>query len=185
MKPEVAAIRETPNGRSSMRADSHWPQILTAVEDRNVRPADLVRLILKEMSLACRELHAVSGHSSLEFKLKPLVAEVHALRTLADTVRYETELAVETDIVNLDGPKFRYVLSELMTAFKDSIREAGYDVEASNRILRAFRDNVSVREPDIRRKIKNVTAQSEGAEASVWPTPRPANGQPASEGPTK
>jgi uncharacterized protein YabE (DUF348 family) len=100
-------------------------------------------------------------------------------------VRYETELAVETDIVNLDGPKFRYVLSELMTAFKDSIREAGYDVEASNRILRAFRDNVSVREPDIRRKIKNVTAQSEGAEASVWPTPRPANGQPASEGPTK
>jgi hypothetical protein len=78
------------------------------------------RLILKEMSLAGRDLHAVSGHSSLEFKLKPLVAEVHALRTLAETVRYESELTVETDIVDLDGPKFKYVLSEITTVFKES-----------------------------------------------------------------
>ena len=34
------------------------------------------------------------------------------------------------DIVDLDGPKFKYVLSELTTVFKDSIRDAGFDSEA-------------------------------------------------------
>jgi hypothetical protein len=169
MKPKVAAIQGRSNGPTSTRADSHWPEILAAVEDRSVRPAEFVRLILMEMSLVCHELQTLSGHSSLEFKLKPLLAEVHALRTLAETTRYATELAVQTDTVNLDGPKFSYLLRAMLDVLKESVLKAGYDANAWNSILRVFRDKIVQREPEIRRNMKKIAAFPEGAEASVWP----------------
>jgi hypothetical protein len=151
MNPNVAAIQGRSNGT---RAGSHWSEILAAVEDRNVRPAELVRLILMEMSLVCHELQTLSGHSSLEFKLKPLLAELHALRTLAETTRYMTELAVQTD--NLDEPKFQYFLSALLEIFKDSVRASDCGQLIEETIFKFLRRNMERREPEIRLEIKKI-----------------------------
>lgn len=170
MIPEGAAIPGTSNGTTGTRADSHWPEILAAVQDRKVPPAEFVRLILMEMSLVCHELQTLSGHSSLEFKLKPLLAEVHALRTLAETTRYAIELAVKTDTVNTDGPKFQYLMGEVIAVFKESARQAGCDNFRWGTIYRFLRDNIDRQAPEIRRKMERVTAFPEGVEAAVWPT---------------
>jgi hypothetical protein len=171
MNPNVAAIRGRSNGT---RAGSHWPEILVAVEDRNVRPAELVRLILMEMSLVCHELQTLSGHSSLEFKLKPLLAEVHALRTLAETTRHMTELAVQTDAADPDGPKVLYLLDTLSEIFKQSILDAGYTEHDCISIYKFFRASFALQESEIRRKMKEVADFPEDPEAPVWPK-KPSN----------
>jgi hypothetical protein len=190
MNANVAAIPGRSNGPTSTRANSHWPEILAAVEDRSVRPAELVRLILMEMSVVCHELRAVSEHSSLEFKLKPLLAELHALRTLAETTRHLTEVAVQTDTVNLDGPKFTYVLSALIDMFKKAADVAECPPLLWETISRSLRFSIAQRELEIRRNIEKITEFPQGAEDSVWPNNRsnesttnsPENA--AAEGPT-
>jgi hypothetical protein len=179
-----------PNVPTNTRVDSHWPEILAAVKDRSVQPAEFVRLILMEMSLVCHELQTVSGHSSLEFKLKPLLAELHALRTLAETARHMTELAVQTDTVDLDGPKFAYVLGELLEIFKQSILDAGCSEHVCLSILKFNRDNMAERESEIRRKMKKMADFPEGTKTPEWPkkpSNEPATNSPedaAAEGPT-
>jgi len=46
-----------------VREGSHWHEIITAAQDPELKPADFVRLILTEMSLASRELQSASEHS--------------------------------------------------------------------------------------------------------------------------
>jgi len=169
MKPNAVPIQGISNGATSTPADSHWPEILAAAQDRNVRPTEFLRLILIEMSVVCGELRAVSEHSSLEFKLKPLLAQVHALRTLAETTRYATELAVQTDIVNLDGPKFFYVAKAWLEVFRESVLAAGCSDHIWQSILRFFRDKMGQQESEIRCKVKEMADFPEGAEESVWP----------------
>jgi hypothetical protein len=151
MNPNVAAIQGRSNGT---RAGSHWSEILAAVEDRSVQPAEFVRLILMEMSLVCHELQTLSGHSSLEFKLKLLLAEVHALRTLAETTRHMTELAVRTD--NLDELKFQYILSALFKIFEDSVRKSNCSQLIDETIFKFLHRSMERREPEIRLEIKKI-----------------------------
>lgn len=178
MKPNAAPIQRTSDGAGT-RTDSHWPEILASAQDRDVRPTEFLRLILIEMSAVCGELRAVSEHSSLEFKLKPLLAQVHALRTLAETTRHATELAVQTDVVNLDGPKFFYVAKVWLEVFKESVLASGCSDHVWGSVLRFFRDNMTKQEPEIRRKMKEMTDFPEGAEESLWPK-KPSNESVAS-----
>jgi len=188
LKPNVAAIQGGPNGPTATRADSHWPEILAAVEDRSVPPAEVVRLILMEMSLVCHELRTVSGHSSLEFKLKPLLAEVHALRILAQTTRRTSELAVQTAPVNLDGAAY-YLVGAVTDVFKESALQAGCSDHVWRSILTFFRDNIGRRQEEIWRKMEEIAATPEEAEAFVRredASNKPATnspGEPAAEHP--
>jgi len=171
MNPNVAAIQGRSNGT---RAGSHWSEILAAVEDRSVQPPEFVRLILMEMSLACHELQTLSGHSSLEFKLKPLLAEIHALQTLAGTAGQLEEVAAQTDTVNLDGPKFYYVATELFEIFIKTADAAGCSQLTLDTIRRSLRNHLLPREPEIRRRIKEIVAFPEDTETPMWPK-KPSN----------
>jgi len=187
MNPNGAAIQGKSNGT---RAGSHWSEILAAVEDRSVQPAEFVRLILIEMSLACHELQTLSGHSSLEFKLKPLLAEIHALQTLAGTAGQLEEVAAQTDTVNLDGPKFYYVAAQLFEIFIKTADAAGCSQLTLDTIRRSLRNHLLPREPEIRRRIKEIVDFPEDMETPMWPkkpsnesaTNSPENA--AAEGPT-
>jgi hypothetical protein len=150
------------------RAESNWPEILAAVSNRSFERAEFVRLILMEMSLVCQELQVTSAHSSLVFKLKPLLAEMHALRTLAETARYATELATEDDVVNLDGPKFMYVIGQLCDLVKESAQKAGCGPLVVDTVARGFRYGLAEREDEIRRNIDKVGAVLNPADDSVW-----------------
>jgi hypothetical protein len=107
----------------AVREGSHWPEIIAAAQDPEFKPADFIRLILSEMSFVSRELRLTSEHSSLEFKIKPLQAEIQALRSMAETARSIPDLIAESDVVNLYGPKFDYVIGKFLNVVQTSIRE--------------------------------------------------------------
>jgi len=120
-----------------------------------------------EMSVVCHELRAVSEHSSLGFKLKPLIAQVHSLRTLAETTRYASELAVQADIVNLDGPKFEGVLKVFLDIFRECVYAAGCDDHLCSTIIRQFRDKIPQLDSELRRKMKEIADFPGSDKASV------------------
>ena len=169
MNTTTVATQGTSDGAASGRAESHWPEILAAVGNRSFEPAEFVRLILMEMSLVCHELQVTSAHSSLAFKLKPLLAEIHALRTLAETARYATELATEADVVNLDGPKFMYVIGQLCELVRESAQKAGCGPLVIDTIWRISAKVSAEREEEIRQNIDKIGAVSKPANDSVWP----------------
>ena len=169
MNTTVGATQGTSDSAANGRAESHWPEILAAVVNRSFERAEFVRLILMEMSLVCHELQVTSAHSSFAFKLKPLLAEIHALRTLAETARYATELATEADIVNLDGPKFEYVIGQLCQLVMESAQKADCGPLVIETIYANFRRGLGEREEKIRQNIDKIVAVSKPAENSVWP----------------
>jgi hypothetical protein len=159
---------EKPNGSSERRVDSRWPEIIAAAQKPEFRLAEFVRLILTEMSFACHELSLGTGHSSLEFKIKPLMAEINALRTLAETARYATESIAQADVVNLDGPKFLYVLDKLVGTFKQSALDAGCNNLISNTMTRLFADKMPEVMKEIHRDIKKVGTITKPQESVAW-----------------
>lgn len=146
---------------------AYGAQIVEALLSPDFRPVEVFRLILLEMSLACQELRQAGEHSSLQFRLKPLLAQVQALRTLAQTVSCTNDFQVESDVLDLGGPKFRYVLNRIYDVFVKSISEANCDALTAQTIIRLTADNLGREAADIRQKVKTLRAPSEPSFA--WP----------------
>jgi hypothetical protein len=147
---------------------SYYPQILAAAEDPGFRSKDLLRLVLLQMCTVCLELGEAAEHSSLAFKVGPLVAQIRALRDLAATARLVTEVTVQEDVVNLDGAKFAYVLDRLIEAFRESVLGAGCPDHLWKTICLLLADNLAKADPEIRKDLKQAHKLPE-PEGLPWP----------------
>jgi len=147
---------KTPSGSTEGRSASRWSDILTAASNPHFRQAEFVRLILGEMSSACHELSLATRHSSLQFKVKPLTAEIRALRTLAETAHELTEVAAQSDVVNIDGPKFLYVYGKMIGTFKESMIQAGCNALICETVIRLFANNWMEVLSEVRRDIEKA-----------------------------
>jgi hypothetical protein len=172
-------------GLAEEKSDSLWDDILAAASNPDFQQAEFVRLVLMEMSSACRELSFATGHSSREFKIKPLTAEIHALRTLAKTAHDLTEVVAQADVVNLDGPKFLYVLNKLIGAFKESMIQAGCAALESDTVIRLLADNLPELMAKIRRDIENAHTSTHGGAtlACSQGEPNPSKSKNPNQGP--
>ncbi|MBZ5689100.1 MAG: hypothetical protein LAP86_29180 [Acidobacteriia bacterium] len=152
----MAASTTTSRAPAAVSPRSYYSQILAAAENPDFRSIDFVRLVLIQMCIVCLELGEAAEHSSLAFKVGPLVAQIRALRDLAATARLVTEFTIQEDVVNLDGAKFSYVLGRLIQVFRESVTEAGCTPHLWNSICRLMADNLGKAEPEIRRDIKRA-----------------------------
>lgn len=82
--------------------------------------------------------------------------KVRGLRELAKTLQEGEDIA-KKDFLNFDGPKFKYVLGELVRTFKESLKSSGLPEDSVNHVLRIFRDTLSAREADLRKETERVT----------------------------
>jgi hypothetical protein len=146
---------ENGNGNGVTPEGSHLSELFAAAQNPEVKPVDLVRLILGEMSLAYRELRFTTEHSSLEFKIKPLLAQIQALRAMAETACSVPALIVESDIVNLDGPKFGYIIGKFMDAAQAALRETCKDNPPIGTFAQLLADKMAALEEDCRRNLNN------------------------------
>jgi hypothetical protein len=137
-------------------AESYWTQILAAAQNPDFRPKDLVLPILMQMYVVCRALGEAGEHSSREFKIKSLVAQIRALRTLAETARDMSELSIQNDALDLDGPKFKYVLGRIIDVFAESAQESNCGPLYCQTIMALFAKKIGEAEEDIRKNVKNV-----------------------------
>jgi hypothetical protein len=154
------------NGQTK-RTRSHWPDILALVENRdNFHAAEFVHLLLIEMSLVCSEIKMLRETSS--GKCNALQAELRALRTLADTSRFASDVQAELDSVNLNGAKFRFVLHNMMGIVRDCVLTVTErDQFVTKNLLSHLRMQLNDKwKLQLERDTKKVT---DFPEQSVWP----------------
>ena len=155
---------EHANTKDPIREGSRWSEIIAALQDPEFKSADLVRLLLSEMSLVYRELQLTREHPSLAFRIKPLLAEIEALRSMVEIARSVPTLIAESDIVNLEGPKFGYIMGKLMEAIQASVREVfGDDLHTAN-VMRILIEKMEEMEKDLDRNLNNPQVLMEYAE---------------------
>lgn len=152
----MAESTTTSHAPAAASPKSYYPQILAAAENPDFRSKDFLRLVLMQMCVVCREVGEALEHSSLEFKIKPLMAQIQALRTLAETARDMSEFSIQNDALDLDGPKFTYVLGRIMAIFKESARESNCGPLYCQTIMALFARKIGEAEEDIRKNVKNV-----------------------------
>jgi hypothetical protein len=132
----------------------HQPGKEYSSRDGQIRGQDTKRYCHPCGSLIARR--EAAEHSSLAFKVGPLVAEIRAFRDLAATARSVTEMTVQEDELDPDGAKFAYLLGRLFEAFRESVIEAECTPHLWNTICRLTGDNLAKAEPEIRRDIKKA-----------------------------
>jgi ribosome-binding ATPase YchF (GTP1/OBG family) len=103
---------------------------------------------------------AESASDSLKaFRVKALSEQVKALRELAKTLT-EAEQLSKRDILNFDGPKFQFVLSEIVKLFKKALIQANLTESQSNDVLKLFRDLLALYEPVLRKETDRISSKS-------------------------
>lgn len=105
----------------------------------------------------------------IEFNPRAVNERVKALRELSKTLQ-EGENISKKDFLNFDGPKFKFVLGELVLLFRTSLKQSGQPEDSTNHCLRVFRDLLIAREPELRKETERVAADS-ALSFGVSPTP--------------
>lgn len=121
------------------------------------------------MSLVYGDLQRTAEHPALAFQIKPLESRLESLRTLAESVRSLSDFQVETDALNVDGPKFAYVMGAFIEIFKSSAREAGCSEFLLHSTLMIFADNLAKAEPEIRKTLRNTGKVAGSKLEFTWP----------------
>lgn len=146
---------------------SRMDEIIEALNDPEATDLEqLNKLIALEIAYALTD-------PKIEFNPRAVNERVKALRELAKTL-LEGENLSKKDFLNFDGPKFKFVLGELVLLFRQALKSAGQPEESTNHVLRVFRDLLITREPELRKETEKVEADSAfsfGVSPSTAPEP--------------
>jgi hypothetical protein len=136
--------------------EDNFNKIMELIEDPNTPLTQINRLIALEIAAANKEISNITANPMLSnVTLRSVVEQVKGLRELSKTLQ-DNEALSKKDIINFDGPKFQYVLTEIVSMFRKSIIKSGYSEETANDILRNYKDMMSVREADLRREVEKI-----------------------------
>ena len=128
-------------------------QIISWIEDPESTDLEAInRLVAMEIALTLTDKTLVWNHQAVTSRVK-------ALQALSKTLQDGDSLA-KKDFLNFDGPKFKYVLQELVVLFRTSLKSSGLSDDVINHVLRIFRDGLELRETDLRRETEHVTSES-------------------------
>lgn len=146
-KPGVFQEEGVEAGRTRMS------EILEKLEDPECTDLEAInRLIAVEIALTL-------GNPTLKFTPRAISDRVKALRELTRTLQEGDNLS-KKDFLNFEGPKFKYVLQELVGLFRTSLKDGGLQEDAVNHVLRVFRNGLVMRMPDLIKETERVTHDS-------------------------
>jgi len=155
-----------------------WTESYAALQNPDTQPSVLHRSVITAMAEVCNQLKNATEHPSKSVAIKALMAHLQGLRILLSAVSALQDLQTQKDTIDLDGPKFHYVIDEFHEIFKRSAREAGCNEVLVDTIMRIFADNLGAAEARIRTNVKTI----DNKDGFNWPS---ASGQKGSvEGPT-
>ena len=78
--------------------------------------------------------------------------EIKAYRELQRSL-IEGEALSTKDILNLDGPKFKFVFGEMIGFFQQALKGAGVDDQLAHNVVLQFGDLVKMNEENLRREL--------------------------------
>jgi hypothetical protein len=133
--------------------------ILEMIEDPEMALSEINKKIAVEIAHISADMAVAAVDTLKVFKVRALSEQVKALRELAKTLT-EAEQLSKRDILNFDGPKFQFVLGELVKLFKKALNQANLTEGQSNDILRLFRDLLALYEPVLRKETDRINSKS-------------------------
>lgn len=138
-------------------------EIIRLIDDPTGDCAVITRLIAREIAIANEQLSQVQADPNQSWRLRPLVEQIKALRELSKTLQ-EGDALSKKDVLNFDGPKFRYVLREIAIQVKKASQAAGLDDDTVIAVLKAFRTAMATREESLRTEVNKLDSTAFSAE---------------------
>ncbi len=147
--PSVPILQEEPDNSDG---ESLVPTIVEKLYDTNFSASLVLRLIAVEIARLIRRMRVQ------ERSVKIFVMQINALRVLADSIRQFDVHRKESDALDFDGPKFRFVFDQFVLYVEQALREAmGQTNQVMvNNVLRHLRDIIATNEPELRRETEKI-----------------------------
>jgi hypothetical protein len=137
--------------------ESKYQEIREKFSSPDFQTKETLRLILVQMTMVINDMRARENDPNAAAFIRFCSEEIRALRALAKQVE-ETDRLSHLDVLDFDGPKFKYVLKQLAASFKQAaLNVLGKDHdEMVNRIMIQFRDIATMNDEEIRRNTKKI-----------------------------
>jgi len=155
-------VPEDPESPTAVSFDQ-YDKILEKIENPNCPVADVSRLISIEIAKATRDMARLIGpiaDPTLAWKSKALSEHIKALRELSKQLS-ETDVLSKKDVLNMEGPKFGYVMHEIAKLYKKALKEAGCEPALIESAVRHFADLVSMETERIRREMEKIDSSKQ------------------------
>ena len=137
--------------------ESKLPEILDKIKDPNVSVAAVIRLIAVEMTVITQDMQTCESEATAVFKLKSCMAQIRALRAVAEAAQ-DADAWTKRDVLDFDGPKFKFVFGEITKEFKKAaLAVLRDDISTVKSIILQFRDNIAMREEELRRETEKIS----------------------------
>lgn len=139
--------------------DSVLPLIQEKLTDADFSASEVLRLISTELARLIAEMYLDENATKKRLRVRISAAQIRMLRALADSVRRLHALRKKEDVLDLDGPKFTFVLDELVKCFQQALQQSlGRDNQtAVQSAMRHFRDIAAMREPELRQELQRMS----------------------------
>jgi hypothetical protein len=147
-----------PNGgvqqpeKPAVNITDKFDEILAKLEDPNCSAAEVSRLITVELGKIARD--SVRGGRDVQdaWKQKGWETQVKVLTALAKQLN-DTDILTKKDSLNIDGAKFKFVLTEIVHIFKKTLEECNLDKAMVNNIMLQYSDALAAAEPKLRQEL--------------------------------
>ncbi len=154
----IPICQTLPEGK---RPDSFLPTIQEKMKDPNYSANEVLHLIAVELVQLYVETGVHQKNAKAGFILRNIRAQFQALRGIENMVRRTEALRKKEDQLDFDGPKFLYVLQELLKGFDQAIQKTlGRDDPVTSMAVKTakhiFRGILEKREPDLRREVARM-----------------------------
>ena len=152
------ATAEAESARQRMDASQiRISHILEMIDNPEESLIEINRQIAIEIAHISSEISRCAVEPALSYRIRSLEIQIKALRELSKTLM-ESETLSKRDTLNFDGPKFTYVLSEIIKLFKKAMQQNQLGEDQINGVLRIYRDLLAVYEPSLRKETERQTS---------------------------
>lgn len=144
--------------------ESGMQSIIEKLHDPQYSGIEVMRLILKEQLLAYQALIEYGRDPSKALNAQLCLKVIETLSYLAEQV-LANDATSNRDVLNLDGPKFKYFFAEIKKVFEGSLKKAlgsgsGHLVQD---IMSRFDEIMAQGDQELRIKTASIGNEEEGA----------------------
>jgi hypothetical protein len=154
--------RDTPAEASNEAGNASSERILALlamIEDPDQSLVEINKRIAMEIAHVSSQIALSASDVGQVYKIRALDSQIKALRELSKTL-VESESLAKRDVLNFDGPKFQFVLGELMKLMRKALAQSGTAESQINDVIRVYRDLVAVYDPVLRKETERITGKN-------------------------
>ena len=136
--------------------EAELAKIERMIEDPDSDPVAVMRLITVATVAVAMEVQVQPYDPAVGWPWgRHYNAILKALRQLRRSIM-DTQFLNNKDTLNFDGPKFTYVLGQVVDLFATAMKDLGVPEEVRNNVMRQYHDLYKVEEPELRRKVRKI-----------------------------